>query len=87
MYQYEIINISAVMFYIQFSFYRKGVDRLPLLEAAKVLSDEGPVYDDPAKPGENLKEYIVNGALGDYVSVKNGQWIVLRSEIDWCDED
>ena len=66
---------------------RKGVDHLPLLEAAKVLSDEGPVFDDPAKPGENLKEYIVNGALGEYVSVKNGQWIVLRSEIDWCDED
>ena len=66
---------------------RKGVDHLPLLEAAKVLSDEGPVFDDAATPGENLKEYIVNGALGEYVSVKNGQWIVLRSEIDWCDED
>ena len=66
---------------------RNGLDRLPLLDAAKVLSDEGPVYDDPSKPGESLKEYIVNGALGDYVSVKNGQWVVLRSEIDWCDED
>lgn len=55
--------------------------------ADKVLSDDGPVYDDPSKPGENLKEYIVNGTLGDYVSVKNGQWIVRRSEIDWCDED
>ena len=66
---------------------RKGLDRLPLLDAAKVLNDEGPVYDDPQKPGENLKEYIVNGALGDYVSVRNGEWLVLRSEIDWCDED
>ena len=65
---------------------RKGLDRLPLLEAAKVLSEEGPVYDDPQKPGENLKEYIVNGALGNYVSVRNGEWLVLRSEIDWCDE-
>ena len=64
---------------------RKGIDRLPLLEAAKVLNDEGPVYDDPQKPGENLKEYIVNGALGNYVSVRNGEWLVLRSEIDWCD--
>ena len=64
---------------------RKGLDRLPLLEAAKVLNDEGPVYDDPQKPGENLKEYIVNGALGSYVSVRNGEWLVLRSEIDWCD--
>ena len=64
---------------------RKGIDRLPLPEAARVLNDDGPVYDAPQKPGENLKEYIVNGALGNYVSVRNGEWLVLRSEIDWCD--
>ena len=66
---------------------RKGIDRLPLLEAARVLNDDGPVYDDPQKPGENLREHIVNGALGSYVSVRNGEWLVLRSEIDWGDED
>ena len=55
---------------------RKGIDRLPLLEAARVLNDDGPVYDDPQKPGENLREHIVNGALGSYVSVRDRKSVV-----------
>ena len=33
-----------------------------------------------------MREHIMNGALGEYVSVRNVDWLVLRSEIDWCDE-
>lgn len=33
-----------------------------------------------------MREHIMNGALGEYVSVRNGDWLVLRSEKECCDE-